>query len=115
MADYNMVYVFGEDTETLDKSLAEEGRLLKDLLGGKGANLAIMTAQGLPVPPGFTVTVDTCNAFSAAGQVMPEGAEMFDFATRCSGRNPTSTPSRSARFIGGERMKVATKVSAGSR
>ncbi len=75
MAEFNMVYLFGEDTDPLAAGLAEDDRLLKDLLGGKGANLAIMTAQGLPVPPGFTVTVDTCNAFSAAEQVMPAGLE----------------------------------------
>jgi pyruvate,orthophosphate dikinase len=75
MAKYNMVYVFGEDIDKLQAQVADEGRELKDLLGGKGANLAIMTGAGLPVPPGFTVTVDTCNAYSAAGQVMPDGLE----------------------------------------
>jgi len=75
MAKYNMVYVFGEDLEELQAKVAEEGRELRDLLGGKGANLAIMTGADLPVPPGFTVTVDTCNAYSAAGQVMPAGLE----------------------------------------
>ena len=46
----------------------EEGnREMKDLLGGKGANLAEMTSMGLPVPHGFTVTSEACNAFRAAG------------------------------------------------
>jgi pyruvate, orthophosphate dikinase len=40
---------------------------LKDLLGGKGANLAEMTNLGLPVPPGFTITTDACRAFLAVG------------------------------------------------
>ncbi len=75
MAKFNLVYLFGEDLEELQAKVAEDGRELKDLLGGKGANLAIMTGADLPVPPGFTVTVDTCNAYSAAGQVMPEGLE----------------------------------------
>jgi pyruvate, orthophosphate dikinase len=44
----------------------------KDLLGGKGANLAEMTRLGLPVPPGFTVTTEACRAFLADG-VSPEG------------------------------------------
>ncbi len=39
----------------------------KDLLGGKGANLAEMTRMGLPVPPGFIVTTRACNAYLAAG------------------------------------------------
>ncbi len=40
---------------------------LKDLLGGKGANLAEMTNLGIPVPPGFTITTEACRAFLAAG------------------------------------------------
>ena len=36
---------------------------MKDLLGGKGANLAEMTNLGLPVPPGFTITTEVCNYF----------------------------------------------------
>ncbi|MGZ8771423.1 MAG: PEP/pyruvate-binding domain-containing protein, partial [Aeromicrobium sp.] len=39
----------------------------KDLLGGKGANLAEMTNIGLPVPPGFTITTDACRAFLERG------------------------------------------------
>jgi len=39
----------------------------KDLLGGKGANLAEMTRMGLPVPPGFIVSTQACNAYLAAG------------------------------------------------
>jgi pyruvate,orthophosphate dikinase len=46
---------------------------MKDLLGGKGANLAEMTRLGLPVPPGFIVTTRACNAFLAAGSRFPEG------------------------------------------
>lgn len=45
----------------------------KDLLGGKGANLAEMTNLGLPVPPGFTITTQACNAYRAAGGSFPEG------------------------------------------
>ncbi len=44
----------------------------KDLLGGKGANLAEMTRLGLPVPPGFTITTEACREFSSTGQV-PSG------------------------------------------
>jgi pyruvate, orthophosphate dikinase len=45
----------------------------KNLLGGKGANLAEMTNIGLPVPPGFTITTEACNAYRKAGQSFPEG------------------------------------------
>ncbi len=59
---------------------AEGGKDQKDLLGGKGANLAEMTNLGLPVPPGFTITTVACRAFlesargGAEGQ-MPEGLD----------------------------------------
>ncbi len=46
---------------------------MKELLGGKGANLAEMTKAGLPVPPGFTVTTEACRAFYAGSCVLPEG------------------------------------------
>ncbi|HEX3770308.1 MAG TPA: pyruvate, phosphate dikinase [Polyangiaceae bacterium] len=41
----------------------------RDLLGGKGAGLAEMTALGLPVPPGFTIATDVCTAFSASSAI----------------------------------------------
>ena len=44
----------------------------KDLLGGKGANLAEMTRLALPVPPGFTITTDACRAYLASGEVPEE-------------------------------------------
>ena len=46
---------------------------MKDLLGGKGAGLAEMTNAGLPVPPGFTITTQACNAYYATGQQFPDG------------------------------------------
>jgi pyruvate,orthophosphate dikinase len=49
----------------------EEGnRDLKDLLGGKGANLAEMTNIGLPVPPGFTITTDACREYLNTGELV---------------------------------------------
>lgn len=51
----------------------EEGKAeMKNILGGKGANLSEMTRLGFPVPPGFVVTTEVCNVYSALGQ-MPEG------------------------------------------
>ncbi|MBT3070650.1 pyruvate, phosphate dikinase [Rhodomicrobium sp. Az07] len=46
---------------------------MRELLGGKGANLAEMSNLGLPVPPGFTITTEVCNAYYANGKQMPEG------------------------------------------
>jgi len=54
---------------------AEGNKDLKDLLGGKGANLAEMTNLGLPVPPGFTITVEACKAYLQSGR---EPAELAD-------------------------------------
>jgi pyruvate,orthophosphate dikinase len=47
---------------------SEGNRNLKDLLGGKGANLAEMTNLGLPVPPGFTITTEACQAYLRSGR-----------------------------------------------
>ncbi len=52
----------------------EGNRDLKDLLGGKGANLAEMTNLGLPVPPGFTITTDACRYYLAEGAA-PDGLD----------------------------------------
>jgi pyruvate,orthophosphate dikinase len=50
-----------------------EGRAdMKNLLGGKGANLAEMSTLGLPVPPGFTITTEVCTAFYANGHKYPD-------------------------------------------
>ncbi len=61
MAAPKRVYLFAEG----DKSM-------RDLLGGKGANLAEMTHIGLPVPPGFTITTETCNDYLETGE-FPDG------------------------------------------
>src|SRR3978361_2283146 len=50
----------------------------KELLGGKGANLAEMTNLGLPVPPGFTISAEACKVFLKTGSVPPELADEID-------------------------------------
>ena len=50
------IYEFGDGA-------AEGAADMRELLGGKGANLAEMCRLGLPVPPGFTITTEVCNAF----------------------------------------------------
>ena len=53
-----------------------EGRAeMRDLLGGKGANLAEMASIGLPVPPGFTITTEVCTAFYKNDRHYPEDLE----------------------------------------
>jgi pyruvate,orthophosphate dikinase len=62
------VYTFGDG--------AAEGRAGdRNLLGGKGANLAEMCSLGLPVPPGFTITTEVCNAYYANGRAYPAALE----------------------------------------
>jgi pyruvate,orthophosphate dikinase len=56
--------------------VAEGSRDLKNLLGGKGAGLAEMSAIGIPVPPGFTLTTEVCSAFYGAGRQLPRGLDV---------------------------------------
>ena len=66
------IYLFDE-LDAAEDQMGGEWDKVRTLLGGKGANLAEMTRVGLPVPPGFTVTTEACNAYLAAGQKFPEG------------------------------------------
>src|SRR5215218_10755373 len=62
-------------SETSDKwvyDFSEGSKEQKDLLGGKGANLAEMTNLGLPVPPGFTITTDACRYYLEHGETPPD-------------------------------------------
>ena len=66
---------------------AEGAGSMKELLGGKGANLAEMSAIGLPVPPGFTITTAVCAHFYANGHGFPATlAEQVDVALKETGR-----------------------------
>ena len=72
MADHKWVYTF-QEVEEAEKHVGGAWKDVRSLLGGKGANLAEMTRIGIPVPPGFTVTTEACNAYIAAGNKFPEG------------------------------------------
>lgn len=65
MSGSKMVYAFGGGE-------AEGNAAMKDLLGGKGANLCEMAGIGLPVPPGFTITTEVCTFFSREGSYPPD-------------------------------------------
>ncbi|MDX9863743.1 MAG: pyruvate, phosphate dikinase [Anaerolineaceae bacterium] len=71
MAEKKWVYLFHEVDQA--EKYAGDWEGVRGLLGGKGANLAEMTRIGVPVPPGFTVTTEACNAFLAAGNHFPDG------------------------------------------
>ncbi len=62
------VYRFGD-------GVAEGAAAMRNLLGGKGANLAEMANLGLPVPPGFTITTELCTAYYSTGKTLPAGLE----------------------------------------
>src|SRR3954467_5590264 len=62
------VYSFGAGT-------ADGDGKMKDTLGGKGAGLAEMCRAGLPVPPGFTISTDVCNAYFESGNKTPAEVE----------------------------------------
>lgn len=61
MPETKRVYLFGNGS-------AEGNADMKEILGGKGANLAEMNLIGVPVPPGFTITADTCNEYTRDGE-----------------------------------------------
>src|SRR5450755_2062348 len=59
---HKWVYLFSEGNASM-----------RELLGGKGAGVAEMTNAGLPVPPGFTITTEACNAYYDSGKQFPQG------------------------------------------
>ncbi|GAA3224527.1 pyruvate, phosphate dikinase [Dactylosporangium siamense] len=87
----------------------EEGnRDLKDLLGGKGANLAEMTNLGLPVPPGFTITTDACRAYLKTGR-LPDGMD------RQVGEHLAALEARMGRKLGDRHDPLLVSVRSGAK
>ena len=83
---------------------------MKDLLGGKGADLAEMTNLGLPVPPGFTITTEVCTDYYAHGQQLPDGARR-----RGRGRARARSRSSPARQFGDPTNPLLVSVRSGAR
>ncbi len=73
MTDHKYVYEFEEGDASM-----------KNLLGGKGANLAEMTGLGMPVPSGFTITTEACTQYYADGEVINDGikAEIMSYVAK---------------------------------
>src|SRR5678815_4744006 len=65
----------GKRTYFFGGGKAEGTKEMKNLLGGKGANLAEMANIGLPVPPGFTITTEVCTEFYAGGKKLPKALD----------------------------------------
>ena len=88
---------------------SEGDKSMKDLLGGKGANLAEMTKLGLPVPPGFTITTEACRAYLKESAV-PESCLPTEAPARCAASKtdgpPPRRPRRPAPGLRAKRRKV---------
>ena len=67
-------WVYGcDEVELVEKYANGDWDRVRGLLGGKGANLGDMTRIGIPVPPGFTVTTEACNAYLGNDEAFPAG------------------------------------------
>jgi pyruvate,orthophosphate dikinase len=69
---HKYVFLFSE-VEQAEEVVGGDWEGVRGLLGGKGANLAEMTRVGVPVPPGFTVSTEACNAYIEVGENFPDG------------------------------------------
>ena len=80
------IYTFGDGK-------AEGNASMRNLLGGKGANLAEMNLLGMPVPPGFTITTEICNEYTQWGrdkivkEITPEVKEAIQHVEKLTGKN----------------------------
>jgi len=96
------VYTFGDGK-------AEGSADLKNLLGGKGANLAEMSALGIPVPPGFTITTEVCTAYYDNDSTYPkELADQVEAAMAV-------ISSQTGRTFGGTTKPLLVSVRSGAR
>ena len=97
------VYSFGDGKA--------EGRAeMRNLLGGKGANLAEMSSLGLPVPPGFTITTEVCNWHHANNSAYPpelkdEVEALQAFVATEAGKNLLTAYGRAANIVRAEEKK----------
>ena len=102
-APHKWVYRFDEGSASM-----------RDLLGGKGAGVAEMTRAGLPVPPGFTITTEACNAFYARGAKFPEGLwEQVEKSLQGCREDHRQGLRRSAQSAAGQRAQRCQVLDAG--
>jgi pyruvate,orthophosphate dikinase len=87
---------------------AEGSAKMRSLLGGKGAGIAEMTNAGLPVPPGFTITTEACNAYFASGKKLPTG--LWDQVEKALARVEKSTGKK----LGDTRNPLLVSVRSGA-
>ena len=96
------IYEFGDGK-------AEGSADMRELLGGKGANLAEMSSLGLPVPPGFTITTEVCTHYTENADAYPDGLE--DAVTGALNKIETAL----GRTFGGKEKPLLVSVRSGSR
>jgi pyruvate, orthophosphate dikinase len=102
MAMTRWIYTFGDGK-------AQGDAAMRNLLGGKGANLAEMCKLGLPVPPGFTVTTEACNWYYTNGRAFPDGLrEQLDEAMG-------EVERRTGRVFGSDSRPLLVSVRSGAR
>ncbi|WP_203924515.1 pyruvate, phosphate dikinase [Rugosimonospora africana] len=89
-------------------TFAEGDKHMRDLLGGKGANLCEMVRMGLPVPPGFVVTTDACRAYLSTGHEPAELAEQLGVHLR-------ELEARTGRSLGDPADPLLVSVRSGAR
>ena len=90
-------------------AFSEGNKDMRDLLGGKGANLAEMTSIGLPVPSGFTVTTEACNKYYDDNQVISEEVKVQIFEALQALEN------RTGKKLGDKENPLLVSVRSGSR
>ena len=98
---HKMTYCWGA-------SKTEGNATHKELLGGKGANLAEMTTIGLPVPPGFTIPTTMCEAYYINGEKLPKGLDLA--ITKAIGQVETET----GKIFGSESDPLLVSVRSGA-
>src|SRR5687768_11561881 len=89
-------------------TFSEGNASMRSTLGGKGAGIAEMTNAGLPVPPGFTITTEACNAYFASGKKLPPG--LWDQVEKALARVEKST----AKKLGDTKNPLLVSVRSGA-
>ncbi len=95
------IFRYGQDIETPP--------LDKNLLGGKGKGLAEMVSIGLPIPPGFIISTEACNAYRKNNRLFPKGFEQEVFSAM------KDLETRTGKIFGGETKTLLLSVRSGSR
>ena len=102
------VYLF-DDIEEVEALLNGSWDAVRALLGGKGAGLFDMTRAGVPVPPGFTITTQACNAYTANGNKFPEG--MWDQALNAL----SQVEAKTGKKFGSDKSPLLVSVRSGAK